>query len=234
VAAVPITSLSQLVEAVRTDLGSAPGRVTELVTRWCDAHPDDYVQGVLEAELGSHQTHFEVYRLLDLERRVAFCRRAVARCQSEGRSGLTAGSFMLGRFVSTPHPVAFWGQLDEAEVAFLLDEWSQYQGYLAVLDEVGERELRRARHVLQNRGRIDLPVTLSDAKLFMALKLSTCDLAAVAERARQAGHLGTMHLVETLRRPYRDFYDFALSWSVGMLAALCAEAARPLPSPDET
>ena len=229
----PPEGLDELMRLVRLELRDEPEQASAIVNRWFDEHIDRYPDMVLAAELGTHQDHFDIYRLLTTERRVELVRRAVARCLAEQRSGLEAGAFMIGRFLSTPHPVAFWNELDDGSAAFGLNEWVLYLRYLSVLDQVGERRLQLARQVLRDGPLPEIRLTPGDAKVFVPLKLSARAIDRLAELSGPAADPMTAELLGLLRQPYRFFYDFAAPWSVGELRRTCEQAGRPVPGPDD-
>ena len=228
-----IEHLDQLIGLIRGALRDRPDEASTLVNQWFDEDPRRYVDAVLRAELGTHHDQQAAYQHLSWQRRVELHRRAAAVCRAEGRRGLEAGAFTIGRFICTSHPVAFWNALEDHEVAWLLDEWVLHARYLRVLDEVGERRIQRARQRIAERGLAEVQLTQGDAALFVPLKLSQRDLARVDQLAGEQSDPQTRRLLEILRRPYRSFFDFDAPWSVGRLQRICDEGAIPLPDPDE-
>ena len=59
--------------------------------------------------------------------------------------GYTAGSFMLGRFLTIMLPIVFWKNFIEQEIMFLLNESVLFDKYIHILYEVGERNISKAR-----------------------------------------------------------------------------------------
>ncbi|MBW2523258.1 MAG: hypothetical protein JRI23_03745 [Deltaproteobacteria bacterium] len=228
-----IESLDELIKVIRTDLRDDPEHAAEIVNRFFDRYTDYYVEAVLDAQLGTHLEQFDVYRKLTTERQVELHERAVARCLSCGLTGLTAGSFMIGRFISTAHPIAFWERLDEREVAFMLNEWILFMHYLKVLDDVGERRINKAREVILEKRTGAIRLTAGDAKVFMTLKLSHRDLDRVVALLPEESAAETGELLAMLREPYGYFYDYETRWSVGELKRLCEQAGIPQPAADE-
>ncbi|MBN1334934.1 MAG: hypothetical protein JXB39_03135 [Deltaproteobacteria bacterium] len=220
-----IESLAELAKLVRSDLKGDPERSAELVNHWFDANTDAFVTQVLAARLGTHQELLEVYRCLTTDRQAVLQQRAVARCRAEGLRGLEAGSFMLGRFVAVPHRTAFWRALDDADVAFLLDEWVSFLKYMQVLDDVGERRLVRARQVVMGERLAPIRIASADVRVFAALKLTgramTGISAAAAENAETSG------VIDLLSGPWSALFDSP--WSRQPLVALCAEEGLPVP-----
>ena len=43
----------------------------------------------------------------------------------------------------------------------------------------------------------------------------------------------TQRLLDILRRPFGELYDFDAPWSVSRLRRICDEAGMPMPGPDE-
>jgi hypothetical protein len=229
-----IERLEQLAERTR----GAPtddADTAALVNGWFDEHADRYVAELLDCPLGTHREQATLFERLDAERRVELLRRAIARCRSEQLSGLSAGGFMLGRFVCVGHPVDFWNQLDEHEVAFVLGEWVLHNRYLQLLGDVGERRLERAKQVILAGGLPEAWLTVGEIKVFVPLKLSRHDLARVADAAEDVrDDAEQIHrLLELLRQPYGALYDFGAPWSIGPLRALCEQAGIALPNADD-
>jgi len=225
----PPADHAALMQLVRTDLREQPAQASRLATEWFDQHPGQWAEAIVAAELGSHQPHFEAYRLLDAARRAELVGRVVERCRREGRRGLRAGAFMLGRLVSSVHPVAFWNALAAAQVAFALDEWVRYLEYLAVLDEVGARRLRLARQRIEMQGLGPLRLRPAEALVFTPLKLSERSLERVEAALDEHAEPETRALLALLRKPYGALYDYALPWSLAQLEQLCRDAGLPLP-----
>lgn len=230
----PAEGFTELIALVRGALREQPAQAAALVNAWFDEDPARHAAAVLAAELGTHREQQAVYELLTLERRAALQRRLVARCRAEGRRGMTAGCFTLGRFACTPEPVAFWNRLDDGDAAYLLEEWVLHARYLRVLDEVGERRIRRARERIDARGLAEIRVTRGDAVAFVSLKLSERDLARVAALCGAGADPQTLRLLELLRGPYGELFDFDAPWSMDRLRRICAAAGLPLPGPDES
>ena len=83
--------------------------------------------------MGSHQDQSRVFNLLDNGKKIEFFKNAVAVSTEEQLSGLTAGAFILGRFIAQPLPSTFWEAFDDKEIAFMLNEYVLYEKYIKVL-----------------------------------------------------------------------------------------------------
>jgi hypothetical protein len=66
------------------------------------------------------------------------------------------------------------------------------------------------------------------------LKLSGARLRDARESLPEWSDPQTAKVLELLQQPYRAFYDFNKTWSVGQLERICQEENLPLPSPDDT
>ena len=67
----------------------------------------------LESKMGSHQDQSRVFDLLDMEKKINFFKQVISNCIKQNLSGLSAGSFMLGRFVAKPLPCRFGATLPQ-------------------------------------------------------------------------------------------------------------------------
>jgi len=158
----------------------------------------------------------------------------VDRCLSGKLSGMTAGSFMLGRFIQVPHGVSFWNQLSDHEIGFLLNEWVHYRGYRDVLAEVGENRLVRARKMLLEEPERPVRIGPVDGKSFILLKLSRKNLANVEQGLAGAGRSETRELLQMLQAPYGSLYDYGQPWSLNPLKEICAAEGLALPEQTDT
>jgi hypothetical protein len=228
-----VESYADLVKMVQMDLRTAPDKAAEMVNQWYDFFAEAFVAAVLGSDLGSHNKQAEVFDLLTLERKVCLMREAAGRCLKMGLSGMTAGCYMLGRFSQGDHPIVFWNQLGDREIAFLLNEWIQYRKYREVLREVGEHRIARARKVLLEEPERSLPLKPVDGKTFIRLKLSEKDLTRVAEALDPGASPESAALLAMLQKPYSYFYDFNYPWSVNPLRKICQDEGRDFPAPDE-
>ncbi len=226
-----IESLAELTKLVRSDLRGDPRRSFDLVNQWFEANTDAFVAQVLAARLGTHQELLDVYRCLSTDHRAELHRRATARCRADGLRGLDAGSFMLGRFVAVPHPGGFWRALDDAEVAFLLDEWISFLKYMQVLDDVGERRLVRARQVVMGERLAPIRIQPTDVRVFASLKLTGRAMEGVDAAASGSENAEIRLVVELLAGPWDVLFDTPWAWR--SLLDLCAEEGVPVPGPHD-
>ncbi len=120
------------------------------------------------------------------------------------------------------------------ETAFLLDEWVLHEKYLVVLDELGEKNLRRAREAILADGLSSLPSLQVAAAKFMTLKLGATDLEQVRARMPVKTDPDTAGLVDLLRRPFGAFFDYSDPRSLSRLQRLCATARRAVPGAGES
>ncbi len=228
-----VETYRDLVKLVQTDLKDVPDKAREIVNMWVDFFPEEYVSAILAGDLGSHNKQAEVYGYLSLDRRVNFFKMAVARCLKMGLTGLTAGSFMLGRFIQETHSISFWNRLSDREIGFLLNEWVQYRKYREVLLDVGEHRIARARKILVEGPDQDLNLGPVDGKAFMELKLSRKNLVNIASNLEEMACEETRFLCEMLQKPYSYFYDYRFPWSLNPLKKICVQEGLPLPGEDD-
>ncbi len=228
-----LMGLEDLLRLVRGDLRDDPRKATQLVNAYYDAAPESYLEEVLRSELGSHLEQARVYDLLTPERRSAFCRAAVARCTQAGMSGFSAGSFMLGRFLSLGHPVVFWRSLTPGEIGFLLNEWVLFQKYMSVLNQVGERRVNRARDRILVEGLEPITIRSADLRVFTTLKLAEPDLDAVAASVPSTADPQARSVVALITAPWGQLYAYDKPWSLGKLIEICEREGLPLPPPEQ-
>ena len=129
-----IDDLDKLARLIRCELQDRPDVAEGIVNNWYNGHSDKYVQQVLESRMGSHLDQSRVFTLLTPDRKVHFFRAVSQVCLDRGLSGLKAGSFMLGRFVSKPISTTVWNRLSDRIVAFLVNEYVLYEKYIHVLE----------------------------------------------------------------------------------------------------
>jgi len=97
-----IDDVDQLARLIRLELQDKPEVAMGIVNNWYQDNSDQYVRQVLESKMGSHQDQSRVFNLLTNDRKVHFFKKVSQICLRQQLSGLKAGSFMLGRFVSKP------------------------------------------------------------------------------------------------------------------------------------
>jgi phosphoenolpyruvate synthase/pyruvate phosphate dikinase len=208
-----IDDVDKLARIIRLELQDKPDIAREVVNRWYSDHSDLYVHQVLQSRMGSHQDQSRVFDLLDDSRKVHFFQKVSQTCIGQGLSGLKAGSFMIGRFVSKPMPTAVWNRLTDKQVAFLLNEYVLYEKYQQVLEEVGEIRLVRAHSRIETEGIDNMVINNFELHKFIPLHLATHDWASVAVALEEIEHQDNTHiLVEKLSRPTDQVYDLSQQW----------------------
>lgn len=208
-----IDDIDQLARLIRLELQDKPDVAMGIVNNWYQDNSDQYVRQVLESKMGSHQDQSRVFNLLSGNRKVHFFRKVHATCSEKGLSGLSAGSFMLGRFVAKPMPTAVWERLGADVVAFLLNEYVLYEKYLHVLEEVGEMRLARAHSRIETSGIDSMSISNFDIYNFVPLLDARPDWAAVAAALERIDHQDNTHtLVERLSLPMEQLFDMGKPW----------------------
>ncbi len=229
-----VESYQDLVKLVLTDLADDPAQAREIVNRWLDFFPDEYLNAILSCDLGSHRKHSEVYGFLSQAQQVRFFHKVVDRCLDLDLCGMSAGSFMIGRFLQVPHGVTFWNQLSDKEIGFVLNEWVHYRKYRQVLMEVGEHHIARARKILLDGPDRPLKIDLVDGKSFMILKLSRKNILNIEKGLGEDAFTETAELLQMLAKPFSFFYDYRQKWSINPLRKICEQEGIALPEPNET
>ena len=208
-----IDSLDKLARLIRIDLQDRPDTAKGIVNNWYQDHSDQYIRQVLESRMGSHQDQSRVFTLLNNGRKVHFFQQVAKVCIENGLTGLKAGSFMIGRFVSRPLPVAVWNRLNDQTVAFLLNEYVLYEKYLHVLQEVGEIRLARAHSRIETEGIDNMNIGNFDLRTFIPLKVASHDWSHISEELEKIEHQANTHLlVEKLSRPLDEVYPMTQTW----------------------
>jgi hypothetical protein len=228
-----ISKLGEVIRLVNLDLRGEAEEAVTLVQAWFDQHETFYMEEVLRSEMGDHLNQNRVFDMLSLDRKIRFFKQALAKCAREKLSGLSAGTFMLGRFISVRQPVAFWRSFNAFETALLLNEWILFEQYMQVLDEVGERKIMRARRRIASEGLAEIHLHPGNVRGLVPLKLSGIDLGAVRASLPEWSEMQTLKVVEILEQPYDAFFDFDAAWSMKELEAMCSEAGMPVPGPDD-
>ena len=220
-----ITDLGKLARLVRLDLHDKPKQAAGIVNSWFETRPDDYVDGVLRSRMGDHNDQSRLFNLLDTSHKINFFQRVSAVCLQRGISGLTAGSFMIGRFVAHPLPVHMWNSLSDTTVAFLLNEYVLYEKYQQVLQEVGEIKLARAHSRIETEGIDNMVLRSFDLTNFYPLLQSNHRWPAVAAALDQIEHQENTHLlIETLGRPLEELFDMKSTWKRAQLDDIMRQA----------
>ena len=208
-----IDDVDKLARLIRLELQDKPEIAREIVNSWYADHADQYVQQVLESKMGSHQDQSRVFNLLDDGRKVHFFQKVSDYCISRRLSGLKAGSFMIGRFVSKAMPTAVWNRLSDRQVAFLLNEYVLYEKYLHVLQEVGEIRLARAHSRIETEGVDSMVINNFELYAFVPLLYATHDWQLIAAALETIEHQDNTHLlVEKLSKPLDQIFDLTKPW----------------------
>lgn len=208
-----IDDLDKLARLIRLELQDRPDMAESIVNKWYEQNADQYIAQVLQSKMGSHQDQSRVFTLLNVEHKVHFFQHVAESCLSRKLSGLTAGSFMLGRFAAKALPTTFWNQLTPLQVAFILNEYVLYEKYLHVLQEVGEIRLARAHSRIQTEGIDSMVVKNFDTYAFVPLLYSRHDWSLILEALETIDHQDNTHiLLDILSRPINEIFDLSSPW----------------------
>ena len=227
-----ISKLNELIRLVNLELRGEADEARTLVRSWFDGHESTYVEEVLASDMGDHLNQHTVFDMLTLDRKIRFFKDALEKCARERIAGFTAGAFMLGRFISLPQPVAFWRAFGPAELALLVNEWVLFEKYILVLHQLGERKIVRAKTKILKEGLDDLALNTASVKCLIPLKLSGAPLDAVKKAMPEWCDRQLAEVIELLRRPYKDFYDYSAPWSIKELQKFCQDGEVPVPPPE--
>lgn len=213
-----ITDISKLARLIRCNLQNQPKKAGAIVNSWFEQHPNEYVEGVLESRMGDHNDQGRLFDLLTVSNKVDLFRRLHTHCRERNISGLTAGSFMIGRFVARPLPRKMWNSLSDTVVAFLMNEYVLYEKYQQVLQEVGEIKLARAHSRIETEGIDNMVVKNFDLNNFVPLLYSQHDWARVAEELEHMEHQDNTHLlIEMMSRPVEEIFDMSTPWKASII-----------------
>ncbi|MBR3725741.1 MAG: hypothetical protein IKN11_10195 [Bacteroidales bacterium] len=205
-----IDDLDKLARLIRCELQDRPDTAKGIVNNWYDNHSDQYVRQVLESKMGSHLDQSRVFNLLTTRRQVHFFRTVSEICIQRHLTGLKAGSFMLGRFVSKPISTSVWNRLDSRVVAFLLNEYVLYEKYTHVLEEVGEIRLARAHSRIETEGIDNMTVRNFDLYNFVPLLCSRHDWQQITSQLETIDHQDNTHiLLDILSQPVDQIFNLA-------------------------
>ena len=219
-----ITDLPSLARLIRCNLQEQPEVASDIVNRWYEQHSVQYTLQVLESRMGDHNDQGRLFDLLSPGNKSDFLRRAQAECVPNHRSGLTAGSFMIGRFIARPLATRVWDSLSDDVVAFLLNEYVLYEKYLLVLQEVGEIKLARAHSRIETEGIDRMTLSSFDLNNFVPLLYSSHSWAAIARCLGAIDHQENTHLlVEMLSRPVDEIFDLSQPYKRAMVDDLRAK-----------
>ncbi len=213
-----ITDISKLARLIRCNLQNQPKKAAAIVNTWFEQHPEEYVEGVLQSRMGDHNDQGRLFDLLTSGNKVELFRQLYKRCRKEDISGLTAGSFMIGRFVARPLPRRVWNSVSDTMVAFLMNEYVLYEKYQQVLQEVGEMKLARAHSRIETEGIDNMVVKNFDMNNFVPLLYSQHDWGRVAEELEKMDHQDNTHLfIEMLSRPVEEIFDLSTPWKASIV-----------------
>lgn len=208
-----IDDLDTLARIIRLELQDRPEVAENIVNNWYQQNSEQYISQVLQSRMGSHQDQSRLFTLLRVDEKVHFLQHASENCLSRHLSGLTAGSFMLGRFIAQPLPTTVWNQLSPRHVAFLLNEYVNYQKYLHVLQEVGEMHLARAHSRIQTEGIDNMIISNFDMYVFVPLLYSRHDWPDILNELEKIEHQDNTHvLLNMLSRPISEIFNFSKPW----------------------
>ena len=225
--ALHITDINKLARLIRCDLQDKPKKASDIVNAWYTSRPDDYVGGVLQSRMGDHNDQSRLFNLLSTDNKIDLFRRVYPICREREISGLTAGSFMLGRFVARPLPVRMWRELNDAEVAFLLNEYVLYEKYIQVLQEVGEIKLARAHSRIETEGIDNMVLRNFDLADFIPLLYADHDWNRISEALEGMEHQDNTHLLlESLSRPVEEIFASHGRWREGYIQSVLKSAGE--------
>ena len=208
-----IGDVDKLARLIRLELQDKPDIAKGIVNNWYSKHSDLYVRQVLESRMGSHQDQSRVFDMLDDGRKVHFFQTVSQICMEHAMSGLRAGSFMIGRFVSKPMSTRVWNRLTDCQVAFLLNEYVLYEKYQQVLEEVGEIRLTRAHSRIETEGVDNMVIENFQLYTFVPLLYSAHNWGQIATALEQINHQDNTHLlVEKLSMPVDQIFDMSKPW----------------------
>jgi hypothetical protein len=224
-----ISRLNELIRLVNLEFRGEVDEARGLVRGWFDDHERAYVEEVFASDMGDHLNQHTLFDMLTLERKVRFYRAALEKCRRERLHGYTAGAFMLGRFISLRQSVTFWRSFAPWEIALLVNEWVLFEKYMLLLHRVGERKIVHAKTRILQEGLGEIPLETHTVKPLVPLKLTGVALDAVASALPEWGDRQSLQVLELLKRPYGDLYDYQAPWSVGELERICREEGLPVP-----
>jgi hypothetical protein len=222
-------TLPELIKLIRNDYDNQPQKAVEFVNGWFDANMNHYYDEILKSAIGSHIDQHKIYTLLTPDRKITFFKSMIRLCQIKKVSGFSAGSFMLGRFMCQPHPVAFWKSFDPAGIVFLLNEHILFEKYMQILADFGERRLNRTKEKLLTDDLSDVVLSSMDPGLFTTLKLASPDWKEVELQITNDHDKEVRQLVALLKKPFGVLYNYDAPWSLEKLQALCDAENLALP-----
>ncbi|MCF6240574.1 MAG: hypothetical protein L3J74_04420 [Bacteroidales bacterium] len=199
------------------------------INNWFEDNKDEYVSQILNCELGSHQEQQAIFLLLDLKNKITFFKKVIPVCINKKLKGYTAGSFMLGRFLTLMLPVKFWKVFSEDEILFMLNETVLFEKYIHILYEVGERNLSKARHKILKSGLQNIKIQNFNLKNFTSLKLAFKDWDKITENKLAHYDSELLILINGLNQTFGELYDYTKPWSFSKLESICKDEGLPIP-----
>ncbi|MHB8054500.1 MAG: hypothetical protein ACYDH3_04550 [Candidatus Aminicenantales bacterium] len=230
VGAAEFTSLQDLGHALRYGRLRQNPRAVEFINRSFDLNEPLLIKRLIEATLGTHLINLAAYEKLSENRQIRLLRGALALCREREVSGYEFGAFVIGGFIRPESPGTFWRSFDSDEIVRLINEWLLHQKYLAVMDAVDERQIRRLRDQILSQGLPRLRITPIFVRGFMSLKLTGVRLPSAESCPFDPQ---AAEVVACLDRPYGEFYDFSDERSLGVLRRICEKESVPLPGPED-
>lgn len=227
------STLAEVTRLVNFELQRESDEARRLVNGWFDDRETMYMEEVLKSDIGDHLGQSNVFEMLTLDRKIRFFKLALEKCTREQISGYEAGAFMLGRFLCTRYPIAFWKAFTPGEIGLLLNEWVLFEKYMQVLHNVGERKVLMARKQILKGGLDQLSLHSANVQHLISLKLSGISLQHVKDSLPESTDPQSAKVLELLQQPYRAFYDFNAVWSYRELEKLCQQEKRLVPRPDD-
>jgi hypothetical protein len=228
-----LSTLSEVTRLVNFELRGGTEEARQLVNGWFDDRETVYTEEVLKSDIGDHLGQSNVFDMLTLDRKIRFFKGALAKCSREHISGYEAGAFMLGRFLVSAYPVAFWKCFSPSEIGLLVNEWVLFEKYMQLLHNVGERKLIQARKQILKEGLDNLHLHPGFVQCLMPLKLSGAPLQEARDSLPEWSDPQSARVLELLQQPYKVFYDFGAEWSVGPLRKSCVAENIPVPGPED-
>jgi len=226
-----IAGFNELIKILRNENDKNQAKL--IINEWFEKNTLEYSEQILKCELGSHQEQQSIFLLLSLKNRVIFFKNIIPICIKRKIQGYTAGSFMLGRFLTIMLPAAFWKNFTEHEILFLLNESVLFDKYIHVLYEVGERNISKARHKILKEGLQEISLKTSNTKNFTSLKLIFKNWNGLIIDVSFKYDLETKKLIKELKKPFGKLFDYTKPWSISKLQEICDKENLPLPDENE-
>jgi len=228
-----LSTLNEVTRLVNFDLRGESEDARQLVNGWFDDRETLYIEEVLKSDIGDHLGQSNVFDMLTLDRKIRFFKGALAKCARERISGYEAGAFMLGRFLASRYPVAFWKCFSLPEIGLLVNEWVLFEKYMQLLHNVGERKVLQARKKILKEGLDQLHLHPGNVQCLITLKLSGAPLEEARDALPEWADPQCVRVLELLQQPYHFFYNFRAEWSLGELKKICVAENLAVPAADD-